>query len=81
MCCVRGSTKLITRFLEYALPFPLKEINEVTYSTTVKHLASSQVEKARFALPRNEYEQSAVVSFLDSETARKSTRWWESRGG
>ena len=38
VCCVRGNTGLITRFLEYALPYPLKALNDVTFSTTVKHL-------------------------------------------
>ena len=51
VCCVRGGSKLITRLLEYALPFPLKAINDVTYSTTVKHLSSYQVEKIRISLP------------------------------
>ncbi len=69
MCCVRGRNQQITRWLEYALPIPLKTINDITYSTTVKHLASSQVEKTRMALPSTE-ELHATLAFLDRETAK-----------
>ena len=68
MCCVRSSSQLITRLLEYSLPFPLKAINDITHSTTVKHLASSQVEKTNIAIPPPE-EQQAIAAFLDRETA------------
>lgn len=70
MCCVRGNSGLITRLLEYALPIPLKAINEVTYSTTVKHLASSQIEKTLFVAPPDEVEQAKIVEFLDQETGK-----------
>jgi len=70
MCCIRGSTPLVTRLLEYALPRPLANINAVTYSTTVKHLSSSQVEKIRVAIPPAEVECEAIATFLDSETAK-----------
>ena len=70
MCCVRGNTELLTILLEYALPIPLKAINEVTYSTTVKHLSSSQIAKTFIAIPRLESEQHAIATFLDRETAK-----------
>jgi len=70
LCCVRGKTKRLTRLLEYALPVPLKSINDVTYSTTVKHLSSSQVEKTFIAVPPEEKEQSTIATFLDRETAK-----------
>ena len=70
MCCVRGSTPEVTRYLEYALPVPLKLINDITYSTTVKHLSSSQVEKIRFCLPVVHEELTEILSFLDYETAK-----------
>ena len=70
MCCVRAKTPLQTRFLEYALPTPLRLINDITYSTTVKHLASSQVEKTRVAQPPSEVEVQQVVFFLDEEVAK-----------
>ncbi|MER2513118.1 MAG: restriction endonuclease subunit S [Nitrosomonas ureae] len=70
MCCVRGRSNLATRLLEYSLPIRLKEINDVTYATTVKHLASSQVEKTFVAIPPDTAEQSKIASFLDRETAK-----------
>ena len=70
MCCIRGKTPLLTRLLEYSLPFPLKGINEVTYATTVKHLASSQIEKTFVALPPIVEEQTAIAEFLDRETGQ-----------
>ncbi len=70
MCCVRGNTKIITRYLEYWLPHPLKLINDITYSTTVKHLSSRQVEKLLIALPDDKNELSIIVAFLDRETQK-----------
>jgi type I restriction enzyme, S subunit len=70
MCCIRGKSHLLTRLLEYSLPIPLKAINEVTYATTVKHLASSQIEKTFVALPPTVEEQTAIAEFLDRETAK-----------
>lgn len=70
MCCIRGNNENITRILEYALPFPLKAINEVTYSTTVKHLSSGQVEKTFVVIPPDEKEQATIAAFLDHETAK-----------
>lgn len=64
MCCVRGHSPITTRFLLYLLPIPLKLINDVTWSTTVKHLASSQVERIQLGIPP-EGEQSAIVHYLD----------------
>jgi len=51
--------------VEYSLPIPLKAINDVTYSTTVKHLASSQVEKTIVAIPPDAAEQTLITAFLD----------------
>ncbi len=70
MCCVRGKSGLLTRLIEYALPVPLKTINDVTYSTTVKHLSSSQIEKTFIAIPADEREQQTIAAFLDRETAK-----------
>jgi type I restriction enzyme S subunit len=58
-----------TRFLEYALPTPLRLINAVTYATTVKHLASSRVSKTRVAVP-TQTELQSIIAFLDRETAK-----------
>jgi type I restriction enzyme S subunit len=70
MCCVRGTSKILTRLLEYILPIRLKGINDVTYATTVKHLASSQVEKMFVAIPPDTTEQTQIAAFLDRETAK-----------
>lgn len=70
LCCVRGSTPAITRLLEYTLVQPLKAINDVTYSTTVKHLSSLDVKKLRVPLPSQERELLALVAFLDRETGK-----------
>jgi type I restriction enzyme S subunit len=43
---------------------PLQEINELTWSTTVKHLSSRQVERLRVSFPPLT-EQTAIVRFLD----------------
>jgi type I restriction enzyme S subunit len=69
MCCVRAANAATERFLAYLLPLPLKEINEVTWSTTVKHLSSGQVERFKFALPPLP-EQTAIVDYLDAQTAK-----------
>ncbi|MCE5268717.1 MAG: restriction endonuclease subunit S [Planctomycetaceae bacterium] len=70
MCCVRGKSNLLTRLLEYSLPIRLKAINDLTYATTVKHLASSQVEKSLMAIPPDTAEQAQIATFLDRETAK-----------
>lgn len=70
MCCIRTSSPELTKLLEYALPQPLRVINDLTYATTVKHLSSSQVEKIRLGLAPDRDELSAIVGFLDRETAK-----------
>ena len=69
MCCLRGADDLIL-FLEYALPYPLKLINDVTYATTVKHLSAGQVRDVRIALPKTRKERQAIITFLDQETGK-----------
>jgi type I restriction enzyme S subunit len=70
MCCVRARSNDLSKFLLHALPIPLTAINDVTYSTTVKHLSSLDVEKIRFALPQHNTELSAIAAFLDRETGK-----------
>ena len=69
VCCVRPMETVDVRFLAYVLPFPLKLINEFTYSTTVKHLSSFDVLKIRFPLPSLDA-QRLIANYLDRETAR-----------
>jgi type I restriction enzyme, S subunit len=69
MCCLRPRGHIESRFIAYLLPLPLQVINDLTYSTTVKHLSSGDVRKVRFGAPP-ESEQRAIAAFLDRETAR-----------
>ncbi len=68
MCSIRGESLIVTRFLEYLLPPLLKSINDVTFSTTVKHLSSVELARTRIPIPV-QGELCAIVSFLDRETA------------
>jgi type I restriction enzyme, S subunit len=69
VCCLRGDP-CILRMLEHALPIPLQRINDLTYSTTVKHLSSVQVLDIRVAFPPNAADLEALVRFLDRETGK-----------
>ena len=68
MCCVRAEP-LMRRFLSYVLPTPLKVANDLTYSTTVKHLSSLDVERITFAVPPENLLE-PTLNFLDEQTAR-----------
>ena len=70
LCCLRtDAAALLQRFLFYVLPYPLRALNDVTYSTTVKHLSSVDVLKFRVPLPPTA-EQRAIVEHLDAATGR-----------
>jgi type I restriction enzyme S subunit len=69
MCCLRLRSDADAGFVAYLLPGPLKVINDLTYSTTVKHLSSNDVRKVRLGVPP-ECEERAIAAFLDRETAR-----------
>lgn len=69
LCALRGPSEEWDRFLYYLLPAPLEIINDLTFSTTVKHLSSRDVRKIRIPIPTNK-EVSRLVAFLDHETAR-----------
>lgn len=51
VCCVRCHNPEHNYFVRLALIRPLKEINAVTWSTTVKHLSSAQVERVYLPIP------------------------------
>ena len=70
MCCVRSDDPLITRYLRHVLPAPLKLINDITYSTTVKHLSSYDVLGLKLAMPLDIAEVEQIATFLDRETAK-----------
>lgn len=72
VCALRSNGTTDMRFLAYVLPDLLKIINDLTYSTTVKHLASSQVTGLRLKAPERE-EQRRIADYLDRETAKIDT--------
>jgi len=67
VCCIRPHEEIDARFLSYLLPVPLKLINEFTYSTTVKHLSSFDIQKVHFPCPDFE-NQRQIADFLDVAT-------------
>jgi type I restriction enzyme S subunit len=69
VCVLRANHSFNSSLLAYSLPFILNPINDLTYATTVKHLASHQITKSVVALPSAQ-EQRAIVAFLDRETAQ-----------
>ena len=69
VCCVRPNDDIVAGFLYYVLPTPLNLINELTYSTTVKHLSSFDVLNIHFPYPPLSV-QRAIADYLDRETAR-----------
>jgi type I restriction enzyme S subunit len=72
LCCVRPRIGLHIGFIAYVLPIPLKRINDVTYSTTVKHLSAADIRKISMATPLFD-EQRAIASFLDREISKIDT--------
>ncbi|HDR9316135.1 restriction endonuclease subunit S [Burkholderia vietnamiensis] len=70
MCCIRTSRPALSTILEHALPAPLNAINDITYSTTVKHLSSFDVAKIRVALPKSDSELEALAAFLYVEASK-----------
>ena len=72
VCFLRFKTRLEARFASFVIPLALKQINEVTYSTTVKHLSSGQIVKIPIALPPPS-RLGEVVETLESETFRIDT--------
>ncbi|MGW3597130.1 restriction endonuclease subunit S [Streptomyces sp. NPDC005167] len=69
LCLLRPRPGIDMRFVAYALPSSLEIINDLTFSTTVKHLSSADVLSERIMLPSLE-EQRRIADFLDAETAR-----------
>jgi len=72
LCLLRTGTDALASYLAYAVLRPLKLINDLTYSTTVKHLSSKQVANIRIPLPPLD-EQRRIVAHLDEQTAKIDT--------
>jgi type I restriction enzyme S subunit len=68
MCCLRPRKQISTEYLALVIPKALKFINDLTLSTTVKHLSSGDVKRLRFPIP-SESEQLQIVVHVEAETA------------
>jgi type I restriction enzyme, S subunit len=79
VCLLRANGASDSRFLAYALPEHLRRINDLTYSTTVKHLSSGQVKAIRLVAP-NLQDQERIADYLDRETGKVDALIREQRG-
>lgn len=69
VCCIRTTDRMDPGYVYYALPAPLRLINEFTYATTVKHLSSFDV--LDICLPHPPIDQQKLIAnYLDREIAR-----------
>lgn len=68
MCCLRPRKQITTEYLALVIPKALKFINDLTLSTTVKHLSSGDLKRLRFPIP-GEIEQLQIVAYVEAETA------------
>lgn len=68
MCCLRPRKQISTEYLALVITKALKFINDLTLSTTVKHLSSGDVRRLRFPVP-GETEQLQIVAYVEAETA------------
>jgi len=68
MCCLRPRKQITTEYLALVITKALKFINNLTLSTTVKHLSSGDVKRLRFPVP-GETEQLQIVAHVEAETA------------
>jgi type I restriction enzyme S subunit len=69
LCLLRPREGVDIRFVFYTLPDILRIINDLTFSTTVKHLASSDLLSEEMPCPPLD-EQRRIAGYLDAETAR-----------
>ena len=66
---INAINKLYDSYLKYILQFPVTFINDLTMSTTVKHLAVKDVNDIILPLP-TKYEQQQIANYLDKKTAK-----------
>ncbi|WP_428831923.1 restriction endonuclease subunit S [Gulosibacter sediminis] len=69
VCALRAHPDADPRYLAYAIPEHLQVINDLTWSTTVKHLAASKVRAIRIPARPLE-EQREIADYLDRETTQ-----------
>ena len=69
-CCkILSSKKINARYLAYYLPHQLYIVNQLTWSTTVKHLLAEDIGNIPVAYPQLN-EQQAIADFLDKKCAQ-----------
>lgn len=66
VCKIIDMPGFSARYAFYVLPRPLKCINDITYSTTVKHLSTFDIYREYFPVPPID-EQNAIADYLDAE--------------
>lgn len=66
VCKVVDKPGFCSRYAYYVLPRPLKCINDITYSTTVKHLSTFDIYREYLPVPPID-EQKAIADYLDAE--------------
>ena len=66
---INAKNKLLHDYLKYVLQIPITHINELTMSTTVKHLSVKEVNDILIPLPSDE-EQKQIANYLDKKTAK-----------
>ena len=67
VCCLRPRGTVDREYLSFLIQKPLKWINDQTFSTTVKHLSSNDLQHIRAFIPGAD-EQSDIVAFIQKET-------------
>ncbi len=66
-CCKIETNEVINkRFLFYCIPYDLQNINNLAYSTTVKHLSNSDILNISIPLPPKSTQQ-RIASYLDKK--------------
>ena len=69
VCRIVSSSEMDSSYAFYMLSFPLKCLNDVTYSTTVKHLSVHDIYNSFLPLPPLA-EQTAIANYLDEKCNR-----------
>ena len=69
-CCkITTKKKLNKRYLYYCIPFDMQNINNLAYSTTVKHLSNSDILNISIPFPPKETQQK-IAEYLDSKCSK-----------
>jgi type I restriction enzyme, S subunit len=68
MCCLRPRDLVTTEYLALLMPLALRYINDMTNSTTVKHLSSTDLKRLRFPAP-GLTEQRDIVDRIELEVS------------